>query len=322
MIIDVALPETSQNIEIFGAPTSSTKIGDAEKRKHESDQAFAERCKAIEENRQRCRRLIIEKWRKHGSPDTVVICQQAFENWVKRKLPSGIEINHYGNIAGTNNYENKNLKFLVGRSLPGPAAVESSASTISGLQVESIVSKNRKKFDWYLQTADKIEMRDGSTVVGRGHAHPDALCQAFIRSILSELLQAFGRTRPWGRKTPQTSYLMLDERVPRVVLDAAEAWPQPDPFAAQIAEGILLKSKTDLMQLWPETFTCLSTTKRYIKTHFKLLKVPDGWRRFTYRVAGRRGPTAAGWFDPERLGDLKSWLEKRFGGAVDLQEDF
>ena len=203
VIIDVALPETSQNIQIFGAPTSSTKIGDAKKRKHESDQAFAERCKAIEENRQAVLAFIIEKWRKHGSPDTVVICQQAFENWVKRKLPSGIEINHYGNIAGTNNYENKNLKFLVGRSLPGPAAVESFGQHDLGVTGRKHRQQEPQEVRLVLANGRQDRLRDGSTVVGRGHAHPDALCQAFIRSILSELLQAFGRTRPWGRKTPQ-----------------------------------------------------------------------------------------------------------------------
>ena len=311
LIVEMELPENIEVPQIFGAPTSSTKIGDPRKRSWESDESFKVRCQKVEENRQEVLTFIIEKWREAGSPNAVVFCQLAFEHWIRTKLPEGIRVDHYGNLSGTNDYNEVDLAFLVGRALPGPKAVESAACAISGLQVESIIGDNPRSFYWYQPDVAEIEMRDGSVVEGRGHTHPDPLCRALISTILSELLQAFGRPRPWGRKRPLKVMLLLDEAVPGAVVKNIDQWPEPSPFDAQIAGGIMVSSEVDLMRLWPETFTSVATTRRYIKA----LKVPEGWRCFTYHLKGQRGGRPkGGWYDPNgHVSDPQAWLIERLG---------
>jgi Bifunctional DNA primase/polymerase, N-terminal/Primase C terminal 2 (PriCT-2) len=309
VIIEVAMPETTETTQILGAPTSATKIGDPKKKKKESDAAFLARCQRVEENRQKVRAYIVDWWRDHGMPKAVVISQKDFRYWIEPKLPDGINADHYGNTAGTNKHEDRDLAFIVGRALPGPKSVESTASTISGLQVQSVVGNNPKKFYWYPRARGEIKLRDGSIVVGRGHFHPDALANAMVRSILSELTQAYGRPRPWGRGKPLTSLLLLDEPVPGAIVDKIKYW-EPGPFDEMIENGIVLTSEVDLMRLWPKTFTSVRTTRRQIKA----LKVPDGWRRFSYRLKGQRGGRSkAGWYDADRRGDPRGWLVERLG---------
>ena len=172
--------------------------------------------------------FIRKRWRDLGEPKAAVFCQLDYRNWIEAKLPAGITVNHFGNVAGTNDYADVALEFIIGRALPGPKAAETAASTLSGLQVETIVDPDPRKFSWYWPGRGEIALRGGGTVMGRGHYHPDALASATVRSILSELLQAFGRARPWGRDEtkPLTAYLLLDEQVPSTVVDVIESWPK------------------------------------------------------------------------------------------------
>jgi hypothetical protein len=261
VIVEMALPERHSVTEVSGAPTSATKIGNVKRLLGESDEEFRVRRPEVEKYRHEVLAFIVEKWREAGSPNTVIFCQLAFEHWLRGKLPEGIRVGHYGATTGTNQYEDADLMFLVGRALPMPKIVESIACTISALQVESVVGKNPKRFYWYPPETAEIMMRDGRSFSGRGWTHPDPLCRALVRSILSELLQAFGRLRLWGREGPAKVFLMLDEAVPSAVVTDVEYWPEPaEPgaFDALIAGGIVLMSGVDLMRLHASIITAMA----------------------------------------------------------------
>jgi hypothetical protein len=301
------MPAATRIVQVLGAPTTKTKLGDPDRRKPN----FEERLRAVEANRQKVLAYIMKQWRDLGEPRAAVFCQLDYHGWLRDKLPEGIVVDHFGNVAGTNNFADVGLEFLVGRALPGPRAVETAASTLSGLQVETIIDPNPKVFSWYLSAVGEIRLRDGGAAFGRGHRHPDALADANLRSILSELQQALGRARPWGRdeSKPLTVHLLLDEAIPSAIVDEVQQWPEVGPFDVLIAGGILPTSEIDLMKLMPGTFTSERTTRRYLKE----LQVPPKWQEFTYRPKGRRGRLSRGWHDPNLVNDPCAWLIERLG---------
>jgi hypothetical protein len=317
-IVEVELSKYAKIIQVTKAPTSMTKLCNPKRRHKESDEEFTARCLVVEHHRQEVLNYIQAKWRAHGEPDNcVVFTLKDFDEWLRSRLPNAFRSDHYGNVAGTNDYANVKLAFVVGRALPGPKAVESGAGMLTGLQVESIIDPD-KVFSWYMQTRETITMRDGSGVRLLKHQHPDKTANALLRSILAELLNTLGRIRPWGRPKdkPVTAYLLFDEYVPGLTgLDEVREWPKH--FDEMIEGGLVLLSRVDLMRLWPKTFTSERTTFRYIADW----KAADGWRRFTCRLQGQRGGKAkVGWYDPMCVPDAQAWLVERLGPLAAYEE--
>ena len=146
VVVDVAMPAATRIVQVLDAPTTKTKLGDPDPRKPN----FDARLRTVEANRQEVLAYIMRHWRDLGKPKAAVFCQKDYHRWLKDKLPEDIAVDHFGNVAGTNNFADVGLEFMVGRALPGPRAVETAASTLSGLQVETIIDPNPKVFSWYL----------------------------------------------------------------------------------------------------------------------------------------------------------------------------
>ena len=74
------------------------------------------------------------------------------------KLPDNIKVEHYNDISGLDDYKDVRLMILIGRTAPGPRAMEAMAAALSGVQ-PSVWLKPKNGFVWYDQTVDGIRVR-------------------------------------------------------------------------------------------------------------------------------------------------------------------
>src|SRR6516164_5061834 len=94
--IKVALPKSVHIRQLLGAPTSKRKL---ECKRH-----------LIE-----VRRHILARYLEFNRPRTLVMCQEKPEEWLKRRLPDDIAVEHYKNITGKDDYRDVRLMLLIGR---------------------------------------------------------------------------------------------------------------------------------------------------------------------------------------------------------------
>ena len=127
--VRVAMPPHTRIRQVLGAPTSATKL---ENEAHVIS----------------VRRYILQRWMEVGRQPTLVIAQMAVEERLRAcGLPPSIQVEHYNNITGLDDYREVRLVVLVGRTLPGPKAPEALAGALTGRQAYEIPSG--EKFGWY-----------------------------------------------------------------------------------------------------------------------------------------------------------------------------
>jgi hypothetical protein len=124
--VDVTMPHVTVQ-QILGAPVARKKLfngGEAER------------------NLKKLRRYILRRRIETGRRATLVVCQQAVEEWLKSSgLPAAIAIEHFNNVAGVDQYRNVRLLITIGRTQPDPRAHEADAGALTGL--EPIKAKNQ-----------------------------------------------------------------------------------------------------------------------------------------------------------------------------------
>ena len=114
--IRAAMPPHTRIRQVVGAPTSSNKLDD-------------------DRHLDSMRRYILQRWIETGRQSTLVICQQKVEDWLSAcGLPENITLAHYNNIAGEDDFKAVRLQILIGRTAPGPRAMEVQAAALSGRQ--------------------------------------------------------------------------------------------------------------------------------------------------------------------------------------------
>ena len=148
------------------------------------------------------RRYILQRWFETGCGATLVICQMKVEEYLKDKLPKGIAIEHYNDVAGLDVYKDVRLLILIGRTAPGPKAMETLAGALSGKQPK-LVKPGPDGYTGYPRIKHGIKLQDGSGRATYGDQHPDAFTEAIRWQVHEgELLQAIGRARAINR-TPE-----------------------------------------------------------------------------------------------------------------------
>ena len=301
--IDVEMPTCVRVTQIRKAPTTASKLLGTDN--------------SCEVHRHEVRRYILQRWLELGKCETLVICQERFELWLKKQrwLPDNIKIEHYNNIAGLDSYKNVRLHICVGRTQPGSEACEAQAGALSGAMPEP----GPGGF-WGFKRIDRgVRLRGGKTAHGlTGDRHPDALSEGIrYQQCEAGLLQAIGRSRGINRteQTPLDIDLLFDT-VLDLTVDRLVKWQRPSLLIeTAAADGVMLTSLADLMKAWPKLWPNETLALRIVKAG-----IPDlpRFTALTYQPAGARVKPRTGYFDLDRVADPRAWLESRLGRSVTL----
>jgi putative DNA primase/helicase len=295
--IKVALPKSVHIRQLLGTPTSARKMGDA---KHLA---------AI-------RRHILARYLEFNRPITLVICQQKVEEWLKQSaLPDDIVVEHYNNVTGIDAYRDVRLMLLIGRTQPGPAAVEALTAALTG-KCPKPANTRGNGFAWYDDVRCGISLRGGGGVATWGDQHPDREVEAIRWQICEgELTQAFGRARAINRTAanPLDADLLFDTCIP-VEVDEVERWQVPSLLIETAAsDGVMLESECDLMKCWPHLWPNRRGASRTLAAGVPNL---PGFQPVEYQLAGPKMNKRIGHFDLSVVPDVRAWLTARLGQLV------
>jgi putative DNA primase/helicase len=241
--IDVDVPKHVHITQIVGAPVSIYRLFGTKKKP-----AVGERhLKSV-------LRLIQKWWLEHGRKETLVVCQQKVEGWLKDALPPEIKLEHFNNTRGLDIYRLVPSMLAIGRTIPSPDSVEAQAGALTGREPRTKVPEG----EWYPQVPRAIRMADGSgIVVERTDQHPDPLCEALRwQACEAEVMQSLGRTRWINRDSPETalSIGIVSNTVLPITVNTVLPWQAPSAAVEMpVDEGIILTAPTDIARAWPGT---------------------------------------------------------------------
>jgi putative DNA primase/helicase len=302
--LKVAAPPHVHIRQVLDAPTSAYKLMKAKNEKH---------LHAV-------RRYILQRWLETGRQQTLVICQEEVERWLKASgLPTNISIEHYNNVSGVDDYRDVRLELLIGRTAPGPRAMEILAGALSGRQPIACAAGGNG-FVWYpaAKPAPAIALRDGRGIKTKGDLHPDAFAEA-VRWLVheGELLQALGRARPINRDAahPLDIDLLFDTALP-ITVDEVQMWKTPRQlYATAYDDGVMLTSPLDMTKLWPSLWKNTRAADRTVQQGMPEL---PGFTPVTYQLVGPKMKPRIGQFDLARIPDPAAWLRERLGPVKTL----
>ncbi len=300
--IKVEMPPHVRVRQVLDAPTTSRKLINA-------------KLKDPEQHLKEMRRYIWKRWMETGKQETLVVCQEKVDRWFEGKLPAGIMVIHYNDLAGLDDYKLVRLLILIGRVAPGPEAVEALAGAMSGAQ-PTLVPPNPSGFTWYPQVSRSIRLRDGSGhVVDRCDWHPDAFGDD-VRWLIceAELIQAFGRARGINRTVDEPLDIdIVTNVVLPVTVDEVLYWKNETPsllFETAMTEGVMLTSRIDMVKLWPHIWPNHRAADVTLAMGVPVL---PGFVPVTYQLVGPKMKRRRGWFDLTVIPDPRAWLIAHLG---------
>jgi putative DNA primase/helicase len=203
---------------------------------------------------------------------------------------------------------------LIGRTAPGPQAMESLSAALTGKCPVPATAGNGN-FRWYDEVKRGICLRDGSGVATWGDQHPDPDVEAIRWQIHEgELVQAFGRARAVNRTAanPLDAELLFDTCLP-IEVDKAEPWKPPSLLIETAVEGVMLTAPCDLVKLWSKLWPNEKAAYRTIKAGVPNL---PSFERVEYQLAGPKMKQRIGYFDLTLIPDPRAWLEARLGRLI------
>ena len=256
-------------------------------------------------NRNAIRRHILQRWIEAGRQETLVICQQNFEAWLKgAELPENVHVEHFNNVAGLDRYKDVRLLITIGRTLPGPEVVEALAGALTGVEPPRVEPREGGR-RWYKQEVRGGLLADGTFPAIQCDTHPDPLCEAIRFQICEgELIQAIGRARAVNRmaSTPVDIDILANICLPVELTDIA-IWREPSSLIEMFAAGIVLTNRADMVRCWPDVWPNEKAAQRALRDLPEAMRQQAG----TSSYKERQGP------ETSRLGHL---LIKRLCGKV------
>jgi putative DNA primase/helicase len=334
--IEAAMPPSVRVRQVLSAPTSQRRLWGTAKRP------------SGDHNLKAVRRYIVQRWIETGRKPMLVVCQHKVEQWLKAtELPDGIAIEHFNAISGLDQYRDVRTLVLIGRTLPGPLAVEANAGAVTGTEPTKEIGP------WYSKVTRGIRLADGSGVAVECDEHCDPLSEALRWQICEgELIQALGRARGVNRDAdhPLDIDILADVVLP-VTVDEVAPWQAPNPIVEMLASGLaLIGSPADMLKAWPRAWPSLTTANRSLKSfiakwhsnppsgedpqqHEEGISVPKCYRReslnsilalkswlpLTYlRRAGRGVKHTAALHDPAVAPVPREQMEERLGRLAAL----
>jgi putative DNA primase/helicase len=290
-------------------------------------------------NRKAIRRYVLERWLETGQHPTLVVCQKKVEEWLKGSgLPETIAVEHFNNISGIDHYKDVRLLILVGRTIPGPEAVETMAGALTGAE-PSKTKKARNGICWYERVVRGVRLANGTGVAVECDQHLDPAAEAIRWQICEgELVQALGRGRGVNRmiNTPLDIDIIADVCL-AVTVDEVRHWAEPSEVVEMAVEGIGLTSPVDMVRAWPNIWANTRAADRTLQLLIRLCRdVPEAKgltgahvatksfriyyirlcrdvRLVRYQLSGPRTNRRTAFVDLARLPDPRTWLERRLG---------
>jgi hypothetical protein len=294
--VRVAMPPSVRVRQFLGTPTTSNKL-DSEK------------------HRKALRRYILKRSIELGGASALIICQEKLETYLKAEgLPGNITVAHYNDISGLDDYKDVRLMILIGRTAPGPGAMERMAAALSGVQ--PVLAQSKNGFAWYDEVVRGIRVKGQGDrgVATKGDLHPDPLVEAIRWQIHEgELMQAVGRGRGINRtdETPLDIDLLFDTCVPMSV-DEVLLWEPPSLLIGTAVQGVMLTSLTDMVRVWPEIWSNEKAAQRALE-HGDVPLLP-GFAPMTYHLVGpKRHKPRTAHFNLALIPDPTAWLQERLG---------
>lgn len=314
--IEAAMPNVRVR-QVIDAPVSMNKL-------RPKDETCAGR------NLTAVRRAILRRFIEIGRKPMLVIAQKAVADRLRSSgLPAGVAVEWFNNVAGLDQYRAVRALMVIGRTVPGPAAVEALAGALTGREANLIPKGN-----WYAPTVRGIRTRDGSAAGVECDAHPDPIAEACRWQVCEgELMQAIGRGRGVNRTAdnPLDIDIVCNVVLP-VTVDAVEAWEQPGEEIEMQAEGVVLESAADMATAWPGLWPTAGAARVWLHRHSPASAVHTVTEpyidtligkcngvKFRYQRAGARQKWKVGAYDPSVVPDIKAWLTSRLGPLASLQ---
>jgi putative DNA primase/helicase len=195
----------------------------------------ATRCANVE----RVRRVIELRADDVRPGKVLVVCQLGLETaLIAGGLPPNVQVRHFNDIAGENDWSAVALVIVIGRTEPAPGTVERIARALFGAEVAE-VEPDAEGHARYPLIMRGVRMRDGRGVPVRRPRHPDE-CAEVVRWAICEtgIIQAIGRGRGVNRSAENPLQIdILTNIVLPIEVDKVTTWNRIQPSLAQIMRG-------------------------------------------------------------------------------------
>jgi putative DNA primase/helicase len=170
-------------------------------------------------NRKAIRRHIVKRYLETGRQKTLVICQMEYQEWLAASdLPDNIHVEHFNAISGLDGYKDVRRLISIGRTLPGPIAVENMAAALTGKEPIRVQGQDNGR-RWYVPQVRGASVWDeakGKTV-GKAvqcYVHPDMRGRDCPSDRSGARSQSDGRYAPGHRYPGQRGRAGSAERHP------------------------------------------------------------------------------------------------------------
>jgi putative DNA primase/helicase len=146
----------------------------------------------------------------------LVICQLDLEMALINtgKVPQNVELEHFKNHSGRNEWRDVPGLMTIGRTEPGVREVERQARALFGVDISEIEPDVRGALHWPI-AAGYIRLRGGTSVAVQSSKHPDPHVHEMWEQIcVAELMQAHGRGRGGDRTAANPLEIVILTNVP------------------------------------------------------------------------------------------------------------
>jgi putative DNA primase/helicase len=314
--------------QIVKAPTTAKRLAAGRSRQELTEDALP--ADALREVRafiyERARAL---RGRGRNGVDLLVVAQKgAVEALKALGLPKNVEVGNFNGIAGLDRWGDVAGAIFLGRTLPGPEAVERQALALTNCR--GAVIDGGEAVPWYPRIRRAIALRDGLSVGRDGEVHPDPMAEAIRWSICEgELVQAIGRVRAVNRTAdnPVEIDILADVVLP-ITVDRVETWTSIDRVRQMAGDGVWLESATDRARARPDLWTTekaarLDDARGEPHSLIEFLSNKEmrltSWRWVRYRLAGAGQRPRRAAFDLVDVPDPRAWIEA-WAGPLALYE--
>lgn len=288
-VMGLAAPQAGQAVSaaaphmlvelVLSAPTSKTKLTPADK------------AKSISRNAKRVGLSIRADMAQHGhdANDVLVVTHMSTKEGLTRWLP-GVEIRHYGALAGLDGYGQHRALYLVGAPLP---ALDAVVAAEEAARYEEIPTG---ELEW---TPQVVKTRTGERYEVTVASHADAGVAARLAHIRdSAMIQALGRLRGVNRTTdnPCRAVILADVAL-KCEVDSVQDWTQfeSDAIGVMAAAGFVPQGRDGAWGAWSSLFESEKECKTTMDYCSWSPPADDGWREVEFRASGGQGAWFKAW---------------------------